>query len=244
MSGTAEDVLTCEADGAATRLRCSECQAPICPACFVRTDVGLRCRGCAAPSGPPVTAWGSERRMPILAIVAVVVTLLVAGGAWVAARGGTGPAADEPSEGGERIVVPKMALGSGELPGGISWTLEGRREGGVCTVLNVTPGPPATERCLRRSGYRPVGNTFTRVLRGQSGTNYLTLGQVSDRTARVRIAPDGAPAFDVPVMGADTGLEVRFFVMNLTENVPVTFTAYADDGTELGRLDRPKLPTR
>jgi hypothetical protein len=243
MSGTAEDVLTCEADGAATRLRCSECQAPICPACFVRTDVGLRCQTCAAPSGPPVTAFGPERRTPILAVVAVVVTLLVAGGAWVATRGGT-VAVDDVSEGGERIVIPKLALGSGEFPGGISWTLDARREGGVCTVFNVTPGPPATERCLRRGSYRPVGNLFTRILRPPSGSHYLTLGQVSDRTARVRIAPDDAPEFDLPVMGADTGLEVRFFVLHQTENVAMTITAYADDGTELGRLDRPKLPTR
>lgn len=243
MGGTAEDVLTCEADGAATRLRCSECQAPICPACFVRTDVGLRCQSCAAPSGPPVAAPSSGRRTPILAGVAVVVTLLVAGGAWAVTRGGSA-AVDDVSEGGERIILPTVALGSGEVPGGISWTLDARREGGVCTIFAVTPGAPASERCLRRGSYRPVGNLFTRILRPPSGPQYFTLGQVSDRTARVRIAPDGAPAFDLPVMGADTGLEVRFFVLHLTENVPMIITAYADDGTELGRLDRPKLPTR
>lgn len=52
-----------------------------------------------------------------------------------------------------------------------------------------------------------------------------------------------SPPWDVPTLGGGTGLDIRFFVMYTTENVAVSFTAFTRDGTELGRLDRPKLPT-
>lgn len=38
--------LTCEKDKAPTRLTCSQCASPICPQCFVRTPVGLKCSTC------------------------------------------------------------------------------------------------------------------------------------------------------------------------------------------------------
>jgi hypothetical protein len=180
--------------------------------------------------------------VPLLAALAVVVALVVAGGVWSATRGGSG-SSDVVDEGGERIAIPRAQLGSGELPGGMSWTLEARRDGGVCTLLTTSPGPPSRERCLRTGSYRPVGNTTTRVLRGPNGTTYLTVGQISDRVERVRVAPQGAAPWEVPALGGGTGLDVRFFVTYFTTNVPVSFTAIAADGTELGRADQPKLPT-
>jgi hypothetical protein len=175
-------------------------------------------------------------------VLAVVVALLAAGGAFAATRGGSGPS-DEVDDGGERIVVPSMTLGSGELPGGFTWTLAARREGSVCTQLTTTPGPAAPERCLRSRSYRPIGNTSTRLLRGTTGTIYLTVGQASEQAERIRVTPDGVAPFEVPTLGGGSGLDIRFFVMHTTANVAVSFTALAADGTELGRVDRPKLPT-
>jgi len=169
--------------------------------------------------------------------------LIVAGGAWAMTRGGDEPMADV-EEGGELVAIPRMELGTGDLPGERTWRLEARREGGVCTTLTVSPGPPARERCLRSRSYRPVGNTTTQLLRGPADTTYLTLGQTSDRAERVRVAPDDAQPFEVPTLGGGTGLDVRFFVMYTTANVHMSLTALAADGTILGRSERPKMPTR
>lgn len=40
----------CLRDGAATRLRCAQCDAGICPACLVRTPIGFKCSVCAGGS--------------------------------------------------------------------------------------------------------------------------------------------------------------------------------------------------
>jgi hypothetical protein len=40
----------CLTDGAATRLRCAQCDAGICPACLVRTPIGFKCSVCAGGS--------------------------------------------------------------------------------------------------------------------------------------------------------------------------------------------------
>ena len=173
--------------------------------------------------------------------MAVVVALIVAGGAWAVSRSGS-EAQVEVDEAGERIVIPRMAIGNGDLPGGLSWTLEARRDGGVCTVLNVSPGPPARERCLRTQSFRPVGNMLTRILDSPAGRIYVSVGQVSDRAERVRISPDDAAPFEVPTVGGGNGFDVRFFVMHTTENVHMSVSALAADGTVLGRVERPKLP--
>ncbi len=44
--------LTCERDGAPTRLTCCQCGTPICPQCLARTPVGLKCRVCAGADAP------------------------------------------------------------------------------------------------------------------------------------------------------------------------------------------------
>lgn len=123
--GSAKALLTCPRDGVETRLRCSECGTPICPACFVRTAVGLRCATCGAESGPVPSAGGAGRRGPAVAALVVVVALAVAAGAWAATRGGGGGTLpDQLDEGGERIAIPRVELGSGDLPGGMSWVLD------------------------------------------------------------------------------------------------------------------------
>ena len=239
--GSSDTLVRCARDSVETRLQCAGCATPICPACFVRTAVGLRCQSCGEASGPPRRGVASTRRGPVLAALAVVVALIVAGGGWAVTRGGNEAQVDV-DEGGERIVIPPMAIGNGDLPGGLSWTLEARRDGGVCTILDVSPGEPFRERCLRARSFRPVGNLLTRLLESPAGRIYLTVGQVTDRAERVRISPDGAPPFEVPTLGGGHGFDVRFFVMHTMENVHTSFSALAADGTVLGRLERPKLP--
>jgi hypothetical protein len=236
--GPASILARCPRDDVDTRLQCSECGTPICPACFVRTAVGLRCENCGA--GKPVLSVGvGGRRTQILAAVAVMVAL-VAAGAWAATRGGGG-SSDDVGVGGERVAIPTVQLGNGELPGGMTWALEARRDGSVCVTLTTSPGPPPRERCQRTQSSRAIHNTTTRAVRGPSGTVYLTLVQVSDRTERVHIAPDGAEPREIPTLGGDTGLGVRFFVTYTTENVDESYIALAGDGTVLGQFNRPKM---
>ena len=242
--GQTDQLVRCPRDGVDTRLRCSECQSPICPTCLVRTAVGLRCPSCGAAAGPGRSGRAGNRRRPVLAALAVLLAVAVAGGAWMTIRNDGGAVEEAEEEtGGERIAIPLMTLGSGELAGGATWTLQARRDGGVCTTLKVSVGPPSPERCLRSRSYRAVGNMTIKRVPGPTGTTYLTLGQVSDRTERVRIAPDGVPPFEVASLGAGTGLEVRFFVAPISVNAHTSFTALAGDGTVLGRVERPKLPS-
>ena len=66
--------LVCERDGVATRLRCAECAAGICPACLVRTPVGHKCPSCAGERA------GARRRSPLPLLVAgVAVAALLVG---------------------------------------------------------------------------------------------------------------------------------------------------------------------
>jgi hypothetical protein len=186
----------------------------------------------------------SPRRGPVLAAVAVAVALVVAGVAWAATRSSGSPPADEPGGGGQQLAVPLTMLGRGDLPGGFAWTLEARREGEVCTTFTISPGPAPPERCDPVRSSRPVEGTRTSRVTYSAGAIYITLGRVSERAERVRIAPEGAPPFEVPTLGGGTGLGVRFFVSHSTANVDESYTVLAADGTELGRVDRPKMPDR
>lgn len=243
-NGEPTELVTCPRDGVDTRLRCSECQSPICPKCLVRTAVGLRCPNCGVASGRRRSGQEGGRRRQVLTALAIALCVALAGGAWMATRDG-GRAVDEAEEdgGGERIVVPLVVLGSGELPGGATWTLQARRDGGVCTTFEVSSDSRSPERCLRSRSYRAIGNMTIKRVEGRTGTTYLTLGQVSDRTERVRIAPDGVPPVEVATLGAGAGLEVRFFVAPISVNAHTSFTALAADGTTLGRVERPKMPS-
>lgn len=240
--GPADTLLRCARDGVETRLQCAECGAPICPACYVRTAVGLKCPSCGAASGPPVAVAETRSRGPVLAAVALVVALVVAGAAWAATRGGGGSASDDVARGGERVVVPLTLLGRGELPGGVTWVLEARRDGGVCTTLTLSPGPPARERCQPDRGTGAIRNTSTSMVRSDSGPVYLTLGQVSESTERVRIRAEGAVPAEIPTLGGGTGLGVRFFVTHTTANVAESYTALASDGSVLEQMNRPPMP--
>ncbi len=64
--------LTCPRHKVATPLSCSTCNTPICPQCYVRTAVGLRCPTCA--KGIDVRI-GGRRKWPFAVAGALVVVL-------------------------------------------------------------------------------------------------------------------------------------------------------------------------
>jgi len=67
--------LTCPRHKVATPLSCSSCGTPICPQCYVRTAVGLRCPTCAQGIDVKI---GGRRKWPFVAAGAVVVVALLA----------------------------------------------------------------------------------------------------------------------------------------------------------------------
>lgn len=87
-----QNVLLCERHGSETRLTCVECGTPICPECLVRTEVGLRCERCAAPTGgEAVRPWSPRRMLALGALLAgaALITLVLV---LVANGGGSAPA--------------------------------------------------------------------------------------------------------------------------------------------------------
>lgn len=85
--------LTCPRHKVSTPLSCSQCGTPICPQCYVRTAVGLRCPTCA--KGIDVRIGGRRKWpfiVPLVLLVAVLgVVLLRSGGSD---DGGAAPDAD------------------------------------------------------------------------------------------------------------------------------------------------------
>jgi hypothetical protein len=231
--GMAEVTLGCARDGVPTRLRCAECQAPICPACFVRTPVGLRCPDCAVSSVPPRREAEARPRwlLPTAVATAVVVAL---GIAMLMAAGDDAEPALDLAGAGRAPAVERVRVGTGDLPRGM-WALEARRNGEVCVTLSLSPGPPGRENCRPLPGDRPVAFTATSTLTTPSETVYLTWGLLSERTERVRVAPEGSEPWEVPALGAGMNLGGRFFVVHTTSQV-TTFTALGADGSELGRV--------
>jgi hypothetical protein len=152
---------------------------------------------------------------------------------WLGSRGGGGPAVDTDWPQGGVAATP-VRIGAGNLPRG-SWILEARRADGICATLTLVPGPPGRERCYELPGNRHVSFTATSVLSTPTETVHLTVGVISDRTARVLVAPDGQTPWEVPALGARENLGGRFFVVYTTSPI-TTFTALAADGTPLGSI--------
>ncbi|MDQ4068492.1 MAG: hypothetical protein M3203_03290 [Actinomycetota bacterium] len=241
--GTGETLLTCARDGVTTRLQCTECGTPICPACYVRTSVGLRCPECGAASGPRgAAAVGRAGRWPLFAALAATMVVVAVVALAMAGNGGGGRATEPDLEtaaaGGSDVVV-----GTGELPNGAPWTLRARRDGDLCTTFSVG-GSPGPERCEPLVPGRHLIRTQTATVRGPSMTVYVTWGVVSERIEHVRVAPEGQASWDVPVVGAGSGLGVRFFVASVSDNVPVTFAALSAERAALDEQTRPAQPDR
>jgi len=76
---TSEEVPCARHPKTLTRLRCSRCFKPICPACSARTPVGLRCPECAGvralptyTASPTVLAPAAGAALAIAAVIGIV----------------------------------------------------------------------------------------------------------------------------------------------------------------------------
>ena len=253
---TAVEEGVCPRDGVATRLRCTDCQTPICPSCFVRTPVGLKCQTCGAP-GPGAVA-GSGRREPArLAIGAVVAVVIVAAGAWaVLGRSGGGGLATDADVGATprsttvQGATPRTTTVQGAVAGtggraldGKTWTLEARRDdqGRICYRLRLNNGSGPGENCDTPPGTRPFGPVRAGGAFGLGGPSFQSWGVISDRVSAVRATADDGTTTDAEVFGGELGLGVKFFMSYVDRVRPVTFFAYGPGGEELGRVDPPPI---
>jgi hypothetical protein len=127
---------TCERDGTTTALTCVKCDAPICPKCLVRTEVGLRCPKCAAGRGRRLR---SDRRW-IVVVGAVALVALVGFLILRASARKVGPASTNDAAGtisGYRKVTPPGIGYSLDVPA--AWTPASDNTG---TTTSYAASPP------------------------------------------------------------------------------------------------------
>lgn len=87
--------LSCTRDGTPTLLTCAACNDAICPKCFVRTEVGLRCPDCAVGSPVHVAArrprWAIALVPTVVLVLALIAVALRSGDSRPAAAAGPEP---------------------------------------------------------------------------------------------------------------------------------------------------------
>lgn len=156
------EAVTCAKDGTPTQLTCTKCDAPICPQCLVRTDVGLRCETCAEAAPPMPTARRSLPPAVIGAVLAVVV-LVVAGGLTLRRGGkssesGTRSAADPP----QHVSRPDLGF-SLDLPA--AWIVDTDQTPGSIFFAHATP-PRSSARVFRGQTEQPLDQNMGNVVEG------------------------------------------------------------------------------
>lgn len=236
--------LTCPDDGVPTRLLCAGCRRPICPACFVRTEVGLKCEKCAAPAAAAAVRPEARRRGAVIG--AVVAGLVLAGGvAFVVAR--PKPAHTDAAD----IVAPSTtaaspgaAVVSGSLPDGATWAIQARRngQGDLCTAFRRPSDaafPP--ERCAADRGH----SAFWTISRGPEGprAGWLLWGAVTEEVATVRVMPSDGPTAEVPTVGG-AGLGVRFYVWPVSREASLRLVALGATGQQVQAVTVPPVPSQ
>lgn len=219
----------CGRDGVATLLRCANCGVPICPACLVRTEVGLRCPSCGAarPGAPLPTV---RRRVP--AVVAAGVLVLLAGvlAALIRQSSPAGPVppplppqilefeplppestppsrppvvSRDPREVLRLVDRPDLGLSFGISP---EWQVQPADPAGGVFLASSQPGPGplAWVRVLVYPPGENVGATAqrvtTEVLAGRQGAR-----DVAGRPTTVAGRPAWVVTFKVPVNPDGTG---------------------------------------
>lgn len=183
----------CSRDGTPTRLTCGRCGAPICPACLVRTAVGMRCAGCAGGPAAPQR----RRRVPVTVLV-VVAGLMATLWAVGLRSGGGGAQVDD-----EVASAPAAAPGIGDdvTVGPLAVTVSQFR----CAPEDGRP----TQRCeaslqVRNDSFgfqefRPslqrVADGFRRFLPIEDVTSIgVDPGQVADVTVAFRLPQTQEPS--------------------------------------------------
>lgn len=187
--------LTCPRDGTPTQLTCTRCEAPICPSCAVRTDVGLRCPDCAEaaqPSSPPVRR---ARPLVVAGVLAVGALVLVVG--LAVARHGSSGRSGAPGGAAAPQHVTRPDLGfSLDLPS--SWTVDVDRTPGVVFFAHAVP-PRSSARIFRGQTVLTLDQTMANVtdeLRQQGAHDFSqTPVQIGDLSGiRLDYSADDGPS--------------------------------------------------
>jgi hypothetical protein len=144
--------LTCPRDGTSTRLTCASCGTPICPSCFVRTPIGLKCAGCVG-AAPVASRQGNK------ALVVVAALLAIATGGWLLLRDSS-PTSDDQTEEAPEELTEAVSIGEETRDGPFTFIVTrfecGGKEIGLTPAVRTAQG----RFCLvyvrvRNDGARP-----------------------------------------------------------------------------------------
>ncbi|MGH9123584.1 MAG: hypothetical protein ACRDZ8_02520 [Acidimicrobiales bacterium] len=171
--------LTCRRDRTPTALRCSKCDAPICPRCSVVTDVGQRCHACAkALPGPKIR----RRWWPlVVAIAAIAVLTAVVLRAGNESQPAPAPLAGQGQQGTGFRTISRPDLGYAiDIPAG--W-LPAADNSATTTSYADSQSAIGSVRVTVGQDDAPLAehvNGLVQALRAQGGTNFATKpGQIS-----------------------------------------------------------------
>jgi len=149
----------CQRDEVATRLRCAQCDAGICPACLVRTPIGYKCLGCAGGS----IATQRRTRVGLRVIVgAALVAALASVGLLMSSGDTTRAGMYVPSPGDESGPTRQATIGEEAHDGQLVFVVEdftcgakpARGPGKLCTLrFNARNASDSPARLLGRFQY-------------------------------------------------------------------------------------------
>jgi hypothetical protein len=187
--------LTCPRDATPTQLTCTKCGTPICPACMVRTDVGLRCPDCAGGVAVRTSANRTKRPQVLAGVCVAVLALVVAALVLRGSAGSSGPAAEGP----QHVVRPDLGF-SVDLPP--TWVADVDHTPGSIFFARSTP-IRSSVRVFRGETEQPIEQNVGNVvdeLRNQGGRDFAQQPvQIGDLTG-IRLdyvasdGPNGAAA--------------------------------------------------
>lgn len=227
-AGSTTDDLTCPRDDVPTKLTCAQCGTPICPACFVRSPVGLKCQTCVPDA--PKQRVGNHWRVVASAVAAVAAIALVLGPRLIGS--GAGPAASDAETGIDASAADaglNQELNVGPMVVTVTRVDCAGNQLGTPPVTRISGGKYcAAYLSLRNTGAQPeyFGASIQELSDGSrrygpdlpaAGTTaptLLTLDSGTRELLGVRLNPDQrgsyAMIFDVPVDFKPKQLLLRF----------------------------------
>jgi hypothetical protein len=145
----------CRRDEVATRLRCAQCDAGICPACLVRTPIGYKCLGCAGGS----VATQRRTRVGLRVIVGVALVAALASVGLLMSSGDTTRAGmSVPSPGAESGPTRQATIGEEAHDGQLVFVVEDF----TCDAKPADAGPG--KLCTLRFNARNASDSPARLL--------------------------------------------------------------------------------
>lgn len=233
------EAVVCAPHGRPTHVRCAGCDAPICPRCYVRTPVSIKCATCADVRVSTVGARARRYAVPALAVLAVVGMAAFLSSAFI--QGKRDPAAEEPRGPNEAEVGQEVQEGGlGFLVKGIE--CQGKELAGVSTRA-------LGRFCVLRVRVRNVGaqamtySNGIQVLVDQQGRRYDVAQAATQMVSSPAPAAGADRSTSVQQMNPGTELE-RVLAFDVPEGVTPAVAEFHSRPRSIGARVRLPQPGR